>query len=45
MVGTLMTIMDSQTQLAQALGRLEQSCNQEKTKAADEKEVTWMVWD
>ena len=45
MAGALSTIMDSQTQLAQALGRLEQSRNQEKTKAADEKEDTRMAWD
>ena len=45
MVGALTTIMDSQTQLAQALGRLEQSRNGDKTKAAEEKEDTRMAWD
>ena len=45
MVGALVTIMDSQAQLAQALGRLGQSRNAEKTKAAEEKKDTRMAWD
>jgi hypothetical protein len=45
MVGALVTIMDSQVKLAEALGRLEQSRRTEKTKAADEKTDTRMAWD
>ena len=45
MVGPLVTIMDSQVKLAEALGRLEQSRRTEKANATEEKKDTWMAWD